>query len=68
VARLVTYGIEYGFNLLKRVNSPRRAVEVRMDDPRQEGLVDHLDKVTLFTDGAEGANFGVGVAWREDNR
>jgi hypothetical protein len=69
VTNLVTYNTEYGFDLVEKVDLPRIAADVRIDDPglAMEGVcIERANQLTLFTDGAEGPNFGAGIAWREN--
>jgi hypothetical protein len=62
VARLVTYYIEYGSDLLKEMNFPRIAVEDRTGDPGQEVLVNRANQVSLLIDSARGSSFRAGIA------
>lgn len=65
VTKSVTYDTEYGFGLFERVDTPVTGVKVRTDGPDRsaaENEQSQLDQLTLFANGAEGVNFGAGVA------
>jgi hypothetical protein len=69
VTKLVTHNTEYGFDLVEKVDLPRIAADVRIDDPGQavkEVCIEQANQLTLFTDGAKGTNFGASIAWREN--
>jgi hypothetical protein len=66
VTKSVTYDTEYGFSLLERADTPVTDVEVRIDGPDQalQRMSDEqLYQLTLFSNCAEGFNFGAGIAW-----
>jgi ribonuclease HI len=48
----------------------RIAADIRIDDSSpatEEVCIERANQLTLFTDGAEGANCGAGIAWRENS-
>jgi hypothetical protein len=66
VTKSVTYDTEYGFGLLERADTPVIHIEIRIDEPDQalqRMSEEQPYQLTLFSNGAEGFNFGAGIAW-----